>query len=53
MEKLLKKYDNDFETITSIIKKEEHDPIVGDKQPEEAYLLNLHAKIKAIKRILN
>jgi glyoxylase-like metal-dependent hydrolase (beta-lactamase superfamily II) len=53
MEKLLKKYDNDFETIASIIKKEEYDPIVGDKQPEEAYLLNLHAKIKAIKRILN
>jgi glyoxylase-like metal-dependent hydrolase (beta-lactamase superfamily II) len=53
MEKLLKKYDNDFETIASIIRKEEYDPIVGDKQPEEAYLLNLYAKIKAIKRIMN
>jgi glyoxylase-like metal-dependent hydrolase (beta-lactamase superfamily II) len=53
MEKLLKKYDDDFETIASIIKKEEYDPIVGDKQPEEAYLLNLYAKIKAIKKILN
>ncbi len=53
MEKLLKKYDNDFETIASIIRKEEYDPLVGDKQPEQAYLLNLYAKIKAIKRIMN
>jgi glyoxylase-like metal-dependent hydrolase (beta-lactamase superfamily II) len=53
IEKLLKKYDDDFETIVSIIKKEEYDPIIGDKQPQEAYLLNLHAKIKAIKKIMN
>lgn len=53
IEKLLKKYDNDFKTIASIIRKEEYDPIVGEKQIEEAYLLNLHAKIKAIKKIKN
>ena len=43
IEKLLKEHGDDYARIASIIKKKEYDPIVGDKQPEEAYLINLHA----------
>lgn len=53
IEGLLKMYGDDYEKITSVIKKEEYDPIEGDKQPEEAYLINLRAKINAVKKILN
>lgn len=49
LERLLRTYDDDFEAIAKIIKKEEYDPLpVEGKQPEEAYLLNLHAKIRTI-----
>lgn len=50
IEALLLKYGDDSGTIAAIIKKEEYDPGDWPKQPEEAYMLNLKAKIKAIKR---
>ena len=53
IERLLKSHGSNYEKIASIIKKEEYDPIPGDKQPREAYLINLHAKIKAIEKLLN
>lgn len=52
IENLLDKYGGDYDGVASAIKKEEYDPIVGAKQPEAAYLLNLHAKIKAVARHL-
>jgi chromosome condensin MukBEF MukE localization factor len=52
VEDLLKLHGNDYKKIASIIKQEEYDPIKGDKQPEEAYLINLDAKIKAIEKII-
>ncbi|HDQ03805.1 MAG TPA: MBL fold metallo-hydrolase [Deltaproteobacteria bacterium] len=53
IEKLLRNHGDDYDTIASIIKRDEYDPIDGDKQPQEAYLINLHAKIKAVQRIMN
>jgi 2-aminobenzoylacetyl-CoA thioesterase len=50
LEALLLKYGDDYDTIASIIKKEEYDPGDIPKQPVDAYMLNLRAKIKAIKR---
>jgi len=53
IEDLLRRHGSDYKKIASIIKGEEYDPIKGDKQPEEAYLINLDAKIKAIEKIIN
>lgn len=53
IEHLLKSHGSDYEKIAAIIKEEEYDPIPGEKQPQEAYLINLNAKIKAIEKILN
>jgi len=52
VETLLKRYGADYEKIVSTIKREEYDPITGDKQPKEAYLINLQAKIKAVEKIM-
>jgi glyoxylase-like metal-dependent hydrolase (beta-lactamase superfamily II) len=53
IEHLLKLHGCDYEKMVSIIKEEEYDPIPGDKQPREAYLINLYAKINAIEKLLN
>ncbi len=53
IENLLKSHGTDYEKMAAIIKEEEYDPIPGEKQPREAYLINLNAKIKAIEKILN
>ena len=53
IEQLLIEHGDDYKMIASIIKKDEYDPIEGDKQPREAYLINLEAKIKAIKKMLH
>ena len=42
----------DVQKVTARIKAIEYDPIQGPKQIESAYLLNLEAKIKVIKRRL-
>lgn len=52
VEDLLKLHGADYKKIASVIKQEEYDPIKGEKQPQEAYLINLEAKVKAIEKII-
>jgi len=50
IEGLLADYGDDIDAVMGAVKKEEYDPVDGGKQPEEAYLLNLRAKVNAIKK---
>ena len=49
VETSLNKYDGDVPKVIARIKAIEYDPIQGPKQIEAAYLLNLEAKVNAIK----
>ncbi len=50
IETLIMKYGDDLESIAAVIKSSEYDVIKGDKQPLDAYMLNLRAKINAVKK---
>ena len=50
VEEALNEYGGDVQKAISRVKAIEYDPIKGPKQIEAAYLLNLEAKIKAIKK---
>lgn len=52
VERLLDKHHGDQEAVMLEIKKEEYDIHEGEKQPEPAYLLNLRAKIAAVRKRL-
>lgn len=48
---LIDQYGENLQKVGTIIKAEEYDNIIDDaKQPEQAYLINLQAKIKAVSR---
>ena len=50
LEILIGRYGDDLDAVASVVKKEEYDPLGEPKQPEDAYMLNLIAKIKAVGR---
>jgi len=52
VESALKEYDGDFQKVISRVKAVEYDPVPEPKQIEPAYLLNLEAKVKVIKKRL-
>ena len=52
VESTLKEYDGDCQKVISRVKAVEYDPVPEPKQIEPAYLLNLEAKVKVIKRRL-
>jgi len=53
IETLLGEHGDDFDAVASIIRRDEYDPLDGDKQPERAYMINLAAKIRVIARRIN
>jgi hypothetical protein len=46
LEVLLDEENGQVEKVAERIKSEEYDPHPGPKQPEQAYLLNIQAKVK-------
>lgn len=46
LEQLLDEENGQVEKVARRMKAEEYDPYPGPKQPEQAYLINLHAKVK-------
>jgi glyoxylase-like metal-dependent hydrolase (beta-lactamase superfamily II) len=52
VESALQEYDGDFQKVMSRVKAVEYDPVPEPKQIEPAYLLNLEAKVKVIKKRL-
>jgi hypothetical protein len=50
VEGALKEYGGDLQKVIARIKAVEYDPVPEPKQIEPAYLLNLEAKVKVIKR---
>jgi len=54
IQNLIKKYGDNFDYIAGEIRKEEFDNFPEDeRQPEEAYILNLRAKVNAVSRTIN
>lgn len=48
VEQLLQEENGQVEKVVARIKSEEYDPQPDPKQPEPAYLLNIHARVKAL-----
>lgn len=53
VESALKEYDGDCQKVITRVKAVEYDPVPEPKQIEPAYLLNLEAKVKVIKKRLD